>query len=39
MPHRNNKDMEELEKSLKSITEENNNNNIIIAGNFNCPDI
>jgi endonuclease/exonuclease/phosphatase family metal-dependent hydrolase len=39
MPHRNNKDMEELEKSLKSITEENNNNNIIIAGDFNCPDI
>ena len=39
MPHRNNKDMEELEKSLKIITEENNNNNIIIAGDFNCPDI
>ena len=39
MPHRNNKDMEELEKSLKIITEENNNNNIIIAGYFNCPDI
>jgi hypothetical protein len=29
MRHRNNKDMEELEKSLKIITEENNNNNII----------
>jgi endonuclease/exonuclease/phosphatase family metal-dependent hydrolase len=39
MPHRNNKDMEELEKSLKIFTEENNNNNIIIAGDFNCPDI
>ena len=39
MPYRNNKDMEELEKSLKIITEENNNNNIIIAGEFNCPDI
>jgi hypothetical protein len=39
MPHRNNKDMEELEKSLKIITEENNNNNIIIARDFNCPDI
>ena len=39
MPHRNNKDMEELEKSLKIITEENNNNNIIIAGDFNCPGI
>ena len=39
MPYRNNKDMEELEKSLKIITEENNNNNIIIAGDFNCPDI
>jgi hypothetical protein len=25
MPHRNNKDMEELEKSLKILTEENNN--------------
>jgi endonuclease/exonuclease/phosphatase family metal-dependent hydrolase len=37
MPHRNNKDMEELEKSLKIITAENNNNNIIIAGDFNCP--
>jgi endonuclease/exonuclease/phosphatase family metal-dependent hydrolase len=32
-------DLEELEKSLKIITEENNNNNIIIAGDFNCPDI
>ena len=31
--------MEELEKSLKIITEENNNNNIIIVGDFNCPDI
>ena len=31
--------MEELEKSLKIITAENNNNNIIIAGDFNCPDI
>ena len=39
MPHRNNKDMEELDKSLKIITEESNNNNIIIAGDFNCPDI
>ena len=38
MPHRNNKDMAELEKSLKIITEENNNN-IIIEGDFNCPDI
>jgi hypothetical protein len=39
MPHRNNKDMEELEKSLKVITKENNNNNIMIAGDFNYPDI
>ena len=39
MIHRNNKDMEELKKSLKIITEENNNNNIIIVGDFNCPDI
>ena len=39
MPHRNTKDMEELEKSLKIITDENNNNNIILAGDFNCPDI
>jgi endonuclease/exonuclease/phosphatase family metal-dependent hydrolase len=31
--------MEELEKLLKILTEENNNNNIIIAGDFNCPDI
>ena len=31
--------MEELEKSLKIITDENNNNNIILAGDFNCPDI
>ena len=37
MPHRNNKDMEELDKSLKIITEENNNNNIIITEDFNCP--
>jgi endonuclease/exonuclease/phosphatase family metal-dependent hydrolase len=31
--------MEELEKLLKILTEENNNNNIIVAGDFNCPDI
>jgi endonuclease/exonuclease/phosphatase family metal-dependent hydrolase len=36
MLHRNNKDMEELKKSLKIITEENN---VIIVGDFNCPDI
>ena len=39
MPHRNMKDVEELEKSLKLITEENKHNNIILAGDFNCPDI
>ena len=40
MPHRNTKDLDELEKSLKIIIDENNNNNnIILAGDFNCPDI
>ena len=39
MPHRNTKDLDELEKSLKIITDENNNNNIILAGDFNFSDI
>ncbi|CAC5416334.1 unnamed protein product [Mytilus coruscus] len=39
MPHRNKVQLEELEKSLEKITEENKNSNIILAGDFNCPDI
>ncbi|CAC5403688.1 unnamed protein product [Mytilus coruscus] len=39
MPHRNKTQLEELENSLEKITEENKNNNIILAGDFNCPDI
>ncbi|CAC5399853.1 unnamed protein product [Mytilus coruscus] len=39
MPHRNKTQLEELENSLEKITEENKNNNIILAVDFNCPDI
>jgi len=39
MPHRNKKSLEELEKAIDKITEENKNSNIILAGDFNCPDI
>ena len=39
MPHRNKAQLEELEKSLEKITEENKSSNIILAGDFNCPDI
>ena len=38
MLHRNTNDLNELLKSLDTITMENDNN-IILAGDFNCPDI
>jgi hypothetical protein len=38
IPHRNKNTLEELEKSLQLITNDNNNN-MILAGDFNCPDI
>lgn len=39
MPHRNKKSLDELEISLNKIVEENENSNILLAGDFNCPDI
>ncbi|KAK3088908.1 hypothetical protein FSP39_025302 [Pinctada imbricata] len=38
MPHRSKNTLEELEKSLQLVTNDKNNN-IILAGDFNCPDI
>ena len=38
MPHKNINDLNELQKSLDTITMENDKN-IILAGDFNCPDI
>ena len=38
MPHRNINDLNELQTSLDTITMENDKH-IILAGDFNCPDI
>ena len=38
IPHRNSKDIEELERSL-NLTLQGNNKNIMLGGDFNCPDI
>ena len=38
MPHRNTKDIEELDKSLQ-LASQDKCKNIILAGDFNCPDI
>ena len=38
MPQRNKQDLQELEKSLEKATN-TNNKTIILAGDFNCPDI
>jgi endonuclease/exonuclease/phosphatase family metal-dependent hydrolase len=38
MPHRHKNTLEEQEKSLQLVTNANNSN-IILAGDFNCPDI
>jgi hypothetical protein len=38
MPHRNSKDIGELERSL-NLTLQGNNNNIMLGGDFNCSDI
>jgi len=39
MPHRNSNSIEELNKSLQQVYEGNKTSNIILAGDFNCPDI
>jgi len=40
MPHRNHKDLAELEKSLAHLSSNNKNQkHVILAGDFNCPDI
>ena len=38
MPHREQKHLEELSKSLEKI-ENHNITNIVLTGDFNCPDI
>ena len=38
MPHREQKHLEELKKSLEAVDQQNVNN-IVICGDFNCPDI
>lgn len=38
MPHMNPKDTQELDKSIKKLNEKNSKN-IILADDFNCPDI
>ena len=38
MPHREQKHLDELQKSLTKISN-HKNSNIILAGYFNCPDI
>ena len=38
MPHRNINDLNELQTSFDTITMENDKN-VILAGDFNCPDI
>jgi hypothetical protein len=38
MPHREQKHLDELSKSLKKI-ENHNITNIVLTGHFNCPDI
>jgi len=39
MPHRNQKDLDELDKTLKKITQGRHQGQVILAGDFNCPDI
>ena len=38
MPHRNLKDTQELDKSIKNLNEKNSRN-LILVGDFYCPDI
>ena len=39
MPHRNMNDVSELRRSLKSLNLNSKDRHVIIAGDFNCPDI
>ena len=39
MPHRNLNDITRLDKSLKQVTNHKKGKHIILAGDFNCPDI
>ena len=39
MPHRNMNDIKNLDSSLKKLSESNKSKHILLAGDFNCPDI
>ena len=39
MPHRNLEDLNNLNLSLKKLSEKSKNKRILLAGDFNCPDI
>ena len=39
MPHRNLKDLNNLDQSLKKLSNSSKNKHILLAGDFNCPDI
>ena len=39
MPHRNLKDLKNLDLSLKKLSEQSKSKHIYLAGDFNCPDI
>ena len=39
MPHRNMNDIKSLDSSLKKLSESNKSKHILLAGDFNCPDI
>ena len=39
MPHRNKNDINNLDSSLKKLSESNKSKHILLAGDFNCPDI
>ena len=39
MPHQNLKDLKNLDSSLKKLSEHSKSKHILLAGDFNCPDI
>ena len=39
MPHRNLKDLQNLDQSLKKLSNSSKSKHILLAGDFNCPDI
>ena len=39
MPHRNKEDLINLDRSLKKLSNSNKSKHILLAGDFNCPDI